>query len=139
LGFTSDKIVTANSFDTYPHNKATAKVLASVIATPGLSLPVRLKLTPPPPSPVIDDVVPLFVNNNGDYLGVQLLRGNGRLILLPKFQSNADVIETFLHRVAPKLYNLNTHGVLTDAFASPAECATRAALRELAAAEKEIA
>ena len=134
LAFSSDKIVFANRFTDYPDCEQRA--LAPVVATPNLSLPVLLKLTPPEKGPYPTDVFSLYWNANGDCLGVQILRRRGRLILLPKFKSNEEMIEVFLHRVAPQLYDVNIHAVLSDTFSSPAELAAQELITKLGGFEK---
>jgi len=136
LQLTSDKIVFENTFERYPDSKA--EHLAPIVTTDHLSHPVLIKLTPPNSAPVYPDIFEFLWNRNGDCLGVQIRRGRGSLILLPKFESNEEVIETFLHRVAPKIYGLKLHNTLTDAFDSPTEISMNAELSELELIEKEI-
>ena len=97
-----------------------------------------LKLRRPQNAPYKRDVHTLFWNGTSECLGVVLLRGRGRLIVLPKFQANEDVIDTFMHRVVPQIYKIAARDTLTNTFNSPAETATRKALKDLLEAEQEL-
>ena len=136
IQFTSDKIVGVNRFDEYPDWEW--KILAPIVTTDGLDLPVLQKLFPPTPQDYPRDVFHLFGNGNGDSLGVLILRGRGRLIVLPKFKSNESMIEAFLHYVVPSLYTIKTKTGLIEMFSSPAERISKEKLKELRAFEEKI-
>jgi len=53
------------------------------------------------------------------------------LIILPECQSNEDIINIFLHRVMPKMYNLETQINLVDKFSSPEEITTREEIKKI--------
>jgi hypothetical protein len=115
--------------------------LSPVITTANLSYPVMQKLNPPKPvqPPAGNrDVFFLFWNGLGDCLGVILFRGHGVLIVLPTFQSNEDVIDTFLHRVIPKMVDMETRDRLTDLFKSAAEAAAGKELDRLIKLEENV-
>jgi hypothetical protein len=138
LASTHDKLVYVEKFESWPVNEH--KALIPVVTTDGLSLPVKVKLIPPKvdKDAYKPDAYNLFYNGNGDCLGILILRGYGRLILLPQFVSNDDVIESFVHRVAPKIYNVRTHTNLTDAFKSPVEIKAQEEVDKLNAIEEEL-
>jgi hypothetical protein len=139
IEFTSDKIAYENSFERYPDSKL--DFLSPVVTAANLSYPVMHKLKPPPKA-VEDskglDSCYLFWNGHGDCLGVIILRGSGALIVLPRFHSNEDVIDTFLHRVIPKLYGTETRTKLTDSFKSAAEGAAQKELDRLVELEERV-
>jgi hypothetical protein len=138
LDSTHDKIVFATEFDSYPLTEFSA--LAPVVSIDELHLPLLVKLAPPRRNrdSYLPDVITLFCNGNGDCLGVAIMRERGRLILLPQFNSNSDVIETFLHRVVPKLYNVASHSGLIDLFRAPLERSASGELEELLSIEKQV-
>jgi hypothetical protein len=129
LESTNDNVVTANSFSGYPDSEW--KLLSPVVTKGDVALPVLQTVQPPKAQDFPRDVYWLFWNGNGDPLGVLILRGRGRLIVLPRFQSNDSVIETFLHRVVPKIYEMKARTGLDEVFTSPAERASEAELKEL--------
>ncbi len=133
---TSDKVIVGNPFNSFPDSDA--RVLAPLVAQANLSLPVLLKLKPGKPQDYPRDTFNLFWNARGDCLGVQILRGHGSLIFLPKYKSNDDVIETFLHRVVPRIYRTNAKSGLTDIFSSPAEELANARLQKLELIEQKL-
>lgn len=136
IEFTSDKIVYGNQFESYPDSEAGH--LSPIVTPENLSLPVLQKLKPPKRQDYPCDVFTLFFNNAGHCLGVQILRGSGSLIFLPAFKSNEDVIETFLQRVAPRIYRSRGKRTLTDMFVSPAEQAAHAELERLQSIEAQL-
>src|SRR5208337_1104309 len=77
-------------------------------------------------------------NGNGDCLGVIIKRDHGRLIVLPRFKSNSEIIETFLHRVVPKLYRETSPSGLIDLYRSPLQKNASAELEGLLTVEKEV-
>jgi hypothetical protein len=109
------------------------RFLAPIISQNNLKIPVLQKILPPAPRqgshPI--DVAPLFYNRNYETLGVLIRRGEGRLIILPECQSNEDIINIFLHRVMPKMYNLETQINLVDKFSSPEEITTREEIKKI--------
>lgn len=125
--FTRDKLVGANRFSDYPQNKA--KFLAPIVETTVLEIPVLQKLQPPEPQDYPRDVFPLFWNAHGEPLGVWIIRGSGSLIVLPKFKSNEEVIETFLHRVLPEMYDVKSRVGLIEKYTSPQEHKALAAIK----------
>jgi len=135
IEFTSDMIVYGNRFEIYPASDARH---LSPIVTEKLSLPVLQKLKPPKAQGYPCDVFWLFWNRNEDCLGVQILCGSGSLIFLPKFESNEEVIETFLNRVAPRIYTSSRKTTLTDIFISPAEQTAHAEFEKLQFDEAEL-
>ena len=116
---TSDRVVWANPLTEYPESDF--RYLASIVTTDGLATPVLQKIYPPEKARFETDIIRLFGNRLGDCLGVFIRRGRGGLILLPRFESNDDVIETFLTRVIPSIYSSNVRQGLADLFKSPAE------------------
>jgi hypothetical protein len=136
IEFTSDKIVWPISFSSYPASEV--NYLASIITTDNLSFPVMQRLKAPKPAPYENDVFHLFGNSHGHCLGVILLRGRGKVIVLPKFQSNEDVVDTFVHRALPRIHRATTRNTLTDSFNSPAEAAARKELDEGLVLEKRL-
>lgn len=136
IDFTNDKKIWRSRFSDYPdwHWKMLAPIVTEEIA-----LPVLLKLKPPKPQEYPQDVFSLCWNGHGDSLAVLILRGQGRLIVLPRFQSNEEVIETFLHRVMPDFYEGSTRTGLVEKFESPEEKAAREEMNQLEALEKQIA
>jgi hypothetical protein len=137
MQFTSDKTIYTNRFDEHPHWKQ--KAFLPIVTTQDLDLPVLQKIQPPQPQPYTDDVFPLFWNGNRETLGVLILRGSGRLIVLPKFLSNDSVIETFLHRVVPSIHDTQTRIGLVEMFRSPEQLKCIEDLGGLTQAAKEIA
>jgi len=129
LALTHDKLIGSNSFTDYPDLKW--KALAPIVNKHDVELPVLRKVMAPPPKQFDNDVFVLMSNGQGDALGVLILRGKGRHILLPKFKSNHEVVETFLHRVLPAMYNLKANVGLVDQYKSPTERATADKLKEL--------
>jgi len=136
MQFTKDKTVHTNQFDEHPHWQH--KVFLPIVTTQGLDLPVLQKIQPPQRQPYTADVFDLFWNGNRETLGVLILRGSGRLIVLPKFLSNDSVIETFLHRVVPSIYDTQTRTGLVELFRSPTQLKCTEDLSELRIAAKEI-
>jgi hypothetical protein len=124
--FTKDKIVGANPFTDYPFSKA--RFLAPITRPDAVEIPALQKLqTPKPEYPYT--VFPLLWNAHGEVLGVWMMRGRGSLIVLPKFKSNDEVIETFLHRVLPEMYDLKSRVGLIDRYTSPQEHKALAAVK----------
>ena len=136
IEFTSDRIVIGNPFSTYPETEVS--YLAPIVTPPKLSLPVLQKLRPPQRRQYEHDVFHLFWNGNGDCLGVQILRGRGSLIFLPKYESNDEAIEIFLHRVVPRIYESTSRTTLADRFTSPAERGAQAELKRLQSGEEQL-
>ncbi len=138
IEFTSDKIAYGNPLSQYPDYKV--DYLLPIITTANLSYPVTQKLKPPKAVayPGECDVFNLFQNGRGDCLGVMIFRGHGGLIVLPKFQSNEDVIDTFLHRVIPKIFDMETRDKLTGLFKSNAELAAQEELGQLLNIEEQV-
>jgi hypothetical protein len=133
---THDKFVHVNQFDSFPDWDW--KLLAPIVNKDEIDLPVLQKVSPPKPQEYRKDVFRLFENNHGECLGVLIRRGDGQLIVLPKFRSNEAVVESFLYYVLPRLYNTDTRIGLIDEFASPAERKSREALHELEIRSEEI-
>jgi len=67
------------------------------------------------------DFSPLFFNRNQDFLSIFLKIKKGRLIILPEYQSNEEIIDIFLNRVAPKIYKFSTKSTIIEQFLSPEE------------------
>lgn len=82
--------------------------------------------------------VDLFLNRNDEVLGCFLIRGKGKLIILPEYQFNEEIINTFLHRVIPKLYNLETRINLIDQFLSPGEIVALEGIKKIEENRKEL-
>jgi len=108
------------------------------VTTHGLAVPVLQKLCPMKSAAHPPDTVYLFWNGNGDALGILILRGRGRLIVLPTFQSNDSVIETFLNRVVPNLYEPTTKVGLIEMFTSPSERISKEELETLRVSAEDI-
>ncbi|MGD0922814.1 MAG: hypothetical protein ABSA70_13765 [Terriglobia bacterium] len=136
IEFTSDKVVHDNRFSSYPQSKA--NYLAPIVTPASLSIPVMQKLAPPASQEYPPDVFWLFSNGLGNCLGVQILRGEGRVIFLPRYKSNEEVVETFLNRVATRIYTLSGKSKLTDKFTSPAERTAQADGERLQSIEAEL-
>lgn len=136
MDFTSDKLVQTNPFDAYPDSRW--NLLAPIITSHELAIPVQYKIYPPEPREYPCDVFPLFWNANCDCLGVLILKGSGRLIILPSYKSNDDIIETFLLRVAPQIHGARPTAGLVDKFTSPEEHTHQEELKKLEAASTEI-
>jgi len=134
--FTKDKIVAANKFDHYPDYDC--GYLVPIVAKNQLQIPVLQKLRPPKPQDYPRDVFHLFWNGHGDSLGVVIKRGRGELIILPQFKSNEDVILTFLHRVVPKIYNLEIKTSLKEKYVSPEEEKCKGEIEKLQFRRNEI-
>lgn len=138
IEFTHDMVIHANPFDGYPDRDW--NLLAPIVVKDDVDLPVLQKLKPPtaqqPPYP--RDVFTLFWNNHGHCLAILILRGRGRLIVLPKCKSNENVIETFLHNVLPRLYDTTTRTGLISTFTSPAERKGQETLHELETQSEQI-
>lgn len=96
------------------------KFLAPIVSLPHIKMPVLQKLSWFAP---LDGQgsVPLIHNRNREMLSTFLERGEGKLIILPECRSNEEVISIFLHRVVPKLYDLETRSNLMERFISPEE------------------
>ena len=60
----------------------------------------------------------------------------GRIIALPEFRDNESVINDFLHRVLPRIYNAPTRTDIVDAFSSPKQRNINEELNELESEEK---
>jgi hypothetical protein len=123
---THDKLVTSNPFDRYPDYKWVS--LAPIVNSHDVSIPVLRKVIPPDKAPYENDVLYLMWNSQAGALGVLVLRGHGRLIVLPRFKSNDDVIERFLDHVMPELYDTKARAGLVDRYQSPNESAESEAL-----------
>lgn len=136
LDFTHDKIVHGDTFDRYPYTEI--DYLAPIVTPSTISIPVLHKIQIPPVSPHKNDVFPLFWNNHRHCLGLLLLRGRGRVIFLPKYRSNDEVIEMFLHRVAPRIYDASAYKTLADEYQSPAELLAREQIGKLVSIEEEL-
>jgi hypothetical protein len=134
--FTSDKHVLVNPFEVYPDSEW--RMLAPIVTTENLASPVLQKLKPPKAQDYPRDIFTLLWNGHGDNLGTLILRGRGRLIILPRFLSNEDVIETFAHRVLPQLYPGSATTGLTERFISPEEGKERELLKKLDLEEKYV-
>jgi hypothetical protein len=133
---THDKVIISNSFSNYPDSAW--ELLAPIINKHEMDLPVLWKIKSPPRAPYTNDVFVLMSNNQSDVLGVLILRGSGRLIILPKFKSNDEIIEIFLDRVLPNMYSLKTKVSLVDQYESPAERVTAEKLGELQLQRKYV-
>ncbi len=68
-----------------------------------LKIPVRIKLSDRDPGRDPPEVIPLFLNKQGDVLGAVLEFGTGRFIVLPQYNDNESLIATFLNRVLPRI------------------------------------
>jgi hypothetical protein len=99
------------------------KYLAPIVLEKELKTPALQKITPPKPAQYTHppDVIPLIFNRNYEVLGIFIKRGKGELIILPEYKSNNEIISTFLNRVMPNLYSLETHVNFIDQFLSPEE------------------
>jgi len=73
----------------------------------------------------------LFFNMNNDDLGCFIKRNEGRLIILPQYESNEEIIKIFLNRVMPKLYDLAIKTSLIEEFASPDEIKAQSKILEM--------
>lgn len=118
MKFTKDEKVLVN-----PHVQRDYGLLVPIVSEAYVKIPVLQKLITP--LCIYGNYVPLLYNLNEDVIGAFLEPGNGRLIILPECQSNEDIINTFLHRVIPKLYNLEVRKNLIDEFVSPEEETTQ--------------
>jgi hypothetical protein len=136
IEYTSDKIVGANPLSGYPDSDV--GYLTPIVTTAGLSYPVMQKIRPPKKAQFEDDVFNLFWNGHGDSLGAIILRGRGKLVVLPKFQSNDDVVDTFVNRVIPRIYQGKTRDKLTDSFKSPSEVVAVTELERLRGLEEKM-
>jgi hypothetical protein len=136
MQFTSDKSIGTNRFEEYPEWQQ--QDYAPIVTTQGLAIPVLQKLQPPKIRDYPRDLYYLFWNGQFEPVGLLLLRGQGRLIVLPKFISNDSVVETFLHRVVPKIYKIRTRSSLTEEFRSPLEAKCIDDLGNLMLAAKEL-
>jgi len=140
IQFTRDRLVYANSFSEYPESNCA--YLAPIAVASKLDIPVLCKLLPPKPREYPRDAFAVFQNRQGDTLGLHILRGRGGLIFLPKFKSNEEIVDTFLHRVVPKVYDLRPRVGLVDTFRSPAEQEAQAQIekceRVIASAQKAL-
>lgn len=136
IEFTSDRSVSCNTFELYPQNKA--EYLAPIVTPAELSSPVLLKLEWPKQQDYPRDVFPIFWNEHEHCLGVMILRGYGRYIFLPKYKSNEEAIQTFLHRVLPRLYDTTAKGRLSEIFQSPAERDAQTELAKLESIEAQL-
>jgi hypothetical protein len=114
MTFTKDEKVLVN-----PLVQRDYGFLAPIVSEAYVKVPVLQKLKTP--SVIVDDFVPLLYNLNEEVVGAFLRPGNGSLIILPQCQSNEDIINTFLNRVIPKLYDLEVRTELIDEFVSPEE------------------
>lgn len=119
LSFTRDKVIESNSFQTSPAYDH--KYLAPVLNVAELETPVRQKIGELEVRGISGYCFGLFWNAHLETLGEFIRLGGGHLIILPRFKSNAEMIETFLHRVVPKIYDLETRISLVDKYVSPAE------------------
>jgi hypothetical protein len=137
IEFTSDQSVGVNEFNEYPDSKE--KLLSPIVNPEELDFPIRQKLRLPENQDRRPrDVYYLFSNENHDPLGVVIPRGRGRLIVLPKFLSNDEAIETFLHRVVPAIYETSARTGLVEMFNSPSEQSNEHELERLRLAGQEI-
>ncbi len=134
ISFTKDTVVVASPFTGYPNSQC--KYLAPIVTVGELDIPVLQKIEAPKPR-YPPDVFNLFWNGRGDKLGLFMARGRGRLIILPRFKSNEEIVETFLHRVIPKMYDLKTRVGLVDKYVSPAEQKALEEVGELQASVKK--
>lgn len=63
----------------------------------------------------------LYSNYHDGCLGVLIRLGHGRLIILPEYNSNDEIIKIFAHRVIPQLYDMSARKDLSVDFKSPEE------------------
>jgi hypothetical protein len=105
--------------------------LAPILSIDTLKLPVLHTIAVNEPS---GEVLPLFVNKRGDYLGLFHTVGNGQIFLLPEYRDNDGVITTLLSRVLPHLRKQPQRKDFVDEFSSPTE---QKANQELQAIELE--
>lgn len=131
MQFTSDQRIGVNNFDRYPDYQQA--MLAPVVTRHDVALPVELKMQSPKVQDYPRDTFFLFWNANQDPLGILLLRGHGRVIILPKCGDSDSVIETFVQRVMPQIYNLENKSGLVDLFSSPEEAARENQLHAIVA------
>jgi hypothetical protein len=113
---------------TYPLVQGNYKYLAPIISETYIKKPVLQKLFSRVPS--VCHYIPLLKNLNNATVGVLAEQCEGRLIIMPECQSNEDIINTFLNRVIPKLYDLEVRTNLIDKFESPEEGIARNAIQK---------
>jgi hypothetical protein len=102
-----------------PHLQRNFRFLAPIVSEGYVKIPVLQKLVTP--SLLEGNYIPLLYNLNDEVIGAFRQCAEGRLIILPQCQSNEDIINTFLNRVIPKLYNLEVRTNFIDKFVSPEE------------------
>jgi hypothetical protein len=119
IQFTKDKRIGSNHFSDYPDNQC--RFLAPVVDANEVEIPVLQKLVTPAPQHYPRDIFTLFGNENGEKLGVLIVRGRGSLVVLPRFKSNEETISTFIQRVLPKMYESESRIGLIDKYISPNE------------------
>ncbi len=136
ISFTKDNIVVSNPFEGFPDSDC--RFLAPIATRTALETPVLLRVKAPPRQNYPRDVFDIFWNGRGDTLGILVKRGAGMLIILPKFRSNDEIIETFLHRVVPKIYEPRTRIGVVDKYIAPMERKALDEIGRLQAAMSEI-
>lgn len=81
----------------------------------------------------------LFLNRNDEDLGILIeIMGNGKLLILPEYNSNEEIIYNFLHRIVPTIYNLQTRIGLIDKFSPPEESKARNKIQEIEDMQKKF-
>jgi hypothetical protein len=140
IEFTRDRSVAGNGFAGYPDSDF--RFLAPMVDVHQLELPVLQKVIAPPPQRYAKDVFTLFGNGNREDLGVLINRRRGRLLVLPRFKSNEEVIIAFVLRIMPRIYETTSQVRLVDKYESPkqkyAESQVAAAAAEVMRAEAEL-
>lgn len=108
MSSTMDKLISIPTFDTF---------LKPILAPASLKLPVLVKIDRTDQR----ERQGLFFNQNNDHLGQFYVVGQGEVLLLPDFESNEEIIQTFLHRVLPEMRDYESKQQLIEKFLSPVE------------------
>lgn len=105
-----------------------------LLAEQELKIPVLQKVLPGP-NMVADS---LFMNKQGDDLGVLCQAEEGRLIVLPEYTNNDYVISVFLNRVLPRFYRQPSRRDIIDRFTSPVEEKAKASVQKIETERKAL-
>lgn len=109
-----------------------------LLSETGLKTPVRVKMNKKDYGKDRIEVIPLFLNRQGDVLGAVLEAGSGKLILMPQYQDNESLIYVFLNRVLPRIFDAKGPTDVIDTFLSPDEHSTASEIQRIQAESDKL-
>lgn len=109
-----------------------------LISEPDLKIPIRLKLCDRDYGMDRADLIPLILNKQNDVLGAVLEFGDGKFIVLPQYTDNESLINTFLNRVLPRIFDAKVSTDVVDAFKSPDEHSITSEIQRIQAESEKL-